>query len=111
MDELSKSLHFIIYNEVNRILDNISIDFDINREQLHKYAYEKVEDYVNNDNNIIEIPIISDGDSSEILDNPSIVSNLNNTNTNVKCKQLTRKGKQCDYNSKPNSEFCGRHSK
>ena len=71
-----------------------------------KYKIEKCDNPITtwklfpsfNEDNIIDIPIISDGETIE---------NANNG----KCKQLTKKGKQCDYTAKPNSEFCGRHSK
>ena len=101
MDELAKSLHFIIFSEINKILDNISIDYNINRDELNKYVNEQMDEipfHNINEDTIIDIPIISDG---ETIDNPN----------NGKCKQLTKKGKQCDYTAKPNSEFCGRHSK
>ena len=121
MDELAKSLHFIIYHEVNKMLDCISIDFNINREELNKYAPDKqYEIETNNENCIIIIPVISDDDeTTEISLNQNELTNNNDNNPNsvgnsiinIKCKQMTRKGKQCDYNSKPNSEYCGRHSK
>jgi hypothetical protein len=101
MDKLAKSLHFIINTEINKILDNISIEYNISRDDLNKYVHEQI-DEINcsniNEDTIIDIPIISD-------DEP--IDNINNG----KCKQLTKKGKQCDYTAKPNSEFCGRHSK
>ena len=104
MDQLAKSLHFIIYTEINKILDNISIDYNISRDDLNKYVHDEMDEMDEmpcsdvNEDNIIDIPIISDGETIE---------NANNG----KCKQLTKKGKQCDYTAKPNSEFCGRHSK
>jgi|LakMenEpi03Aug12_release.lakeMendotaPanAssembly.Ray.scaffolds.fasta_scaffold376486_2 hypothetical protein len=101
MDELAKSLHFIIYSEINKILDNISIDYNISRDELNKYVDEQIDEIqcpTVNEDNIIDIPIISD---DEPIDNAN----------NGKCKQLTKKGKQCDYTAKPNSEYCGRHSK
>lgn len=120
MNELVKSLHFIIYHKVNKVLDNISIDFNINREELNKYMQEQEEcgEIVNNndnDNDIIVIPILSDDENTETESNKE-KSDINcdivsNTIVNIKCKQVTRKGKQCDYNAKPNSEYCGRHSK
>jgi len=101
MDELTKSLHFIIFSEINKILDNISIDYNINRDELNKYVNDQMDETPSlniNEDIVIDIPIISDGET------------IDNTN-NGKCKQLTKKGKQCDYTAKPNSEFCGRHSK
>ena len=101
MDELAKSLHIIINIEINKILDNISIEYNISRDELNKYAHEQIDQTecaTINQDNIIDIPNIS-GDES--IDNGNI----------VKCKKLTKKGKQCDYSAKPNSEFCGRHSK
>jgi hypothetical protein len=126
MNELAKSLHFIIYHEVSKILDNISLDFSIPREELNKYLEKDIEEeYIieetvnNSENVIIVLPVISDDETLEIQDNTNNTkitdnkSNLQNTAVPivVKCKELTRKGKQCDYNAKPNSEYCGRHTK
>ena len=119
MNELSNSLHFIIYHKVNKVLDNISIDYNINREELNKYVQEQEEQsgeiVNNNDSNIIVIPLLSDDENTETASNiekSDITCDiLSNTIVNIKCKQVTRKGKQCDYNAKPNSEYCGRHSK
>lgn len=128
MNELANSLNFIIKNEINKVLDNISINFNINRDELNIYTnldeYEKDNNAINNVDNLIEIPDINTdneylenstnsdlkrNDNSDIkVDNKVLNSNITN---NIKCKQMTRKGKQCDYNCKPNSEYCGRHSK
>jgi hypothetical protein len=102
------------------VLDNISIDFNINREELNKYSNEIIVQETINQNNVIELPIISDDENMEKVCNPIELNNIpnidltqtNNSNlNNIKCKQMTQKGKQCDYKSKPNSEYCGRHSK
>ncbi len=120
MDEFAKTIHFIINHEINKVLDNISIDFNINREELNKYGAEILDQDIINENNVIELPIISDDENLDKLHIPIDLNNhtnieitpSNDSNTNnIKCKQMTRKGKQCDYNSKPNSEYCGRHSK
>ena len=120
MDEFAKTIHFIINHEINKVLDNISIDFNINREELNKYSNEILDQEVINDYYVIELPTISDDENLEKLHNPIDINNdinieltqANDSNlNNIKCKQITRKGKQCDYNSKPNSEYCGRHSK
>jgi hypothetical protein len=132
MNELAKSLHFIIYQEVSKILDNISLDYSIPREKLNKYLEKDIEEeYIieetvnNSENVIIVLPVISDDETLEIQDNTNNTNNTNNTKMTdsksnlqntafpivVKCKELTRKGKQCDYNAKPNSEYCGRHTK
>lgn len=120
MDEFAKTIHFIINHEINLVLDNISIDFNIHREDLNKYCNEILD---LNEDNVIEIPTISDYENLEKSDIPIVLnndtlneitqtneSNINNIN-NIKCKQITRRGKQCDYNAKPNSEYCGRHLK
>lgn len=120
MDEFAKTIRFIINHEINIVLDNISNDFNINREELDKYCVEIIDQDIINADNVIELPIISDDEKIEKSHNPIHLNNnsnientpLNDSNTNnIKCKQITRKGKQCDYNSKPNSEYCGRHSK
>lgn len=128
MDELSKSLHFIIFNEVNKILDKISVDYNINRHDLEKYTENEphdknqMQDEIINNNQCetIVLPVISDDDTVELANNGSELNANTSCNSaisnkveamNIKCKQVTRKGKQCDYNAKPNSEYCGRHSK
>jgi hypothetical protein len=128
MDELSKSLHFIIFNEMNKILDKISVDFNINRHDLNKYTENEHDDknqiqdeIINNiQYETIVLPVISDDDTFELANNGSELNTNTSCNSansnkaeavNIKCKQVTRKGKQCDYNAKPNSEYCGRHSK
>ena len=123
MDELEKTLHYIIYHKINKILDNISNDFNINREDLNNYIEKEQdneqiqENICTSENAIIVLPIISDDDTTELSNdvnkekNKFCENNNNETEIVIKCKQITRKGKQCDYNAKPNSEYCGRHSK
>jgi hypothetical protein len=121
MDELANSLTFIIKNEINKVLDDISINFNINRDVLNIYTDVeefKINKTVNNLSENLEIPVIIVPDECienniELKINHNVdnkITTSNNTN-NLKCKQMTRKGKQCDYNCKPNSEYCGRHSK
>ena len=89
---------------------------------INKYHQKEIEEQyileetVNNDENvIIVLPVLSDDDTLEISNNINQLNNTNSENnlqpTSNKCKEVTRKGKQCDYNAKPNSEYCGRHSK
>lgn len=131
MNELANSLNFIIKYEINKVLDNISIKYNINRSDLNEYTNvdEEISEYeknsiINNANDIIEIPSISSDDediqnsnnSKFKMDNKLEIKEDDNlhkiSNTsNLKCKQMTRKGKQCEYNCKANSEYCGRHSK
>ena len=81
MNELSKSLYFIINHELNKVLDSISIDFSINREELNKYHQKEIEEQyileetVNNDENvIIVLPVLSDDDTLEISNNIKVFS-------------------------------------
>jgi predicted transcriptional regulator len=53
MDELKLALQFVIKKELDIILENISTDYNIPLEQLHKYTDKKSIE-IKNDTNIVE---------------------------------------------------------
>jgi len=53
MDELKLALQFVIKKELDIILENISTDYNIPLEQLHKYTDTKSIE-IKNDTNIVE---------------------------------------------------------
>ena len=90
MDNLSNSLTFIINKEIELILDNISIDYSINRQDLNKYVLNNSKKTNKNDKLVItDIAIESE---------------------NGVCKGKTKKGDSCPNKSKIGTTFCGKHT-
>jgi hypothetical protein len=86
MDTLEEVLNFMVKKNVDIILDNISVDFNIDRDKLDKYiCYEQ----------------------SHILSNKQISVNGSG---DIICQGKTKKGEPCGNKSKPNTNFCGKHS-
>ena len=90
MDNLSNSLTFIINKEIELILDNISIDYSLNRQDLNKYLLNNSKKTNKNDKLVItEIPI---------------------EGGNGVCKGKTKKGDSCPNKAKMGTTFCGKHT-
>ena len=86
MESLEEVLNFIVKKNLEIILDNISTDFNIERDKLDKYTIL---------------------DQSKILINKP---NNINTSTDTICQGKTKKGEVCGNKAKPNTNFCGKHS-
>ena len=79
---------FIIRKNMEIILDNISVDFNIDREKLDPYL--------------------------KITQNLNITAanqevNSNSVQTTI-CQGKTKKGESCPNKAKPNTLYCGKHS-
>jgi len=86
MEGIEEVFNYIVNKKLEIILDNISTDFNIDREKLDKYI---------------------------IIDPSKIVFNKpNNINTfpDTICQGKTKKGEPCGNKAKPNTNFCGKHS-
>jgi hypothetical protein len=86
MESIEEVLNFIVNKNLEIILDNISTDFNIERDKLDKYIIL---------------------DQSKILTDKS---NNINTSTDTICQGKTKKGEICRNKAKPNTNFCGKHS-
>ena len=86
MTSLENVLQFIIKKNLEIILDNISVDFNIEREKLDKYIETSIETNASNSNDT----------------QPTLTSNI--------CQGKTKKGELCPNKAKPNTNFCGKHS-
>jgi len=86
MDSLEEVLNFMVKKNLEIILDNISVDFNIEREKLCKYT----------------------------LIDQSLETSNKQLNTNVVCDNIcqgkTKKGDPCGNKAKPNTNFCGKHT-
>jgi hypothetical protein len=80
MDELKLALQFVIKKELDIILENISTDYNIPIEQLHKYTIDRKPIESTIDTNIVEF-----------------------------CQALTKKNGICGNKIK-SGKFCGKHS-
>jgi len=79
---------FIIRKNMEIILDNISADFNIDREKLEPYLKMTQPPY------------------TITLANPELSSNP----TTIICQGKTKKGESCPNKAKPNTMYCGKHS-
>jgi hypothetical protein len=78
---------FIIRKNMEIILDNISTDFNIDREILDSYL------------KMTQTPLMTH------LANPELSSG-----TTTICQGKTKKGESCPNKAKPNTMYCGKHS-
>jgi hypothetical protein len=90
MDSLSNSLTFIINKELELILDNISLDYSIERQDLNKYLLNNSKKSSKNEKSIAtDIPL--EGGSGV-------------------CQGKTKKGESCPNKAKNGTTFCGKHT-
>ena len=90
MEQLTNSLTLILNKEIELILDNISEDYSINRQDLNKYL-------LNNSKK---------SNKSVGLVSPDILVD----STNGICQGKTKKGDGCPNKAKPGTSFCGKHT-
>jgi len=90
MEQLTNSLTLILNKEIELILDNISEDYSINRQDLNKYLLNNSK----KSNKQEALP------TSEILFDSG----------NGICQGKTKKGDGCPNKSKPGTSFCGKHT-
>ena len=86
METLEEVLNFMVKKKTEIILDNISVDFNIERDKLDKY-------------------ILID----QSLENSKQQLNTNIVSANI-CQGKTKKGDPCGNKAKPNTNFCGKHT-
>jgi hypothetical protein len=86
MDSLEEVLNYMVKKNLEIILDNISVDFNIERELLDKYL-------------IINTSEVSSNKQSKL-----------NVVSDIICQGKTKKGEPCGNKAKPNTNFCGKHS-
>lgn len=91
MDNLSNSLMFVVNKELESILDNISLDYSINREDLNKYLLCNSKKQNKNEKQI----------------NPDLP---NDTVGLSICQGKTKKGENCPNKAKNGTIFCGKHT-
>jgi len=91
MENLSNSLMFIINKELESILDNISIDYSLDREDLNKYLFNNSKKQSKNDKE-------------------NNVDLKNDTNGLSICQGKTKKGESCPNKAKNGTIFCGKHT-
>lgn len=86
METLEEVLNFMVKKKTEIILDNISVDFNIEREKLDKYSLI---------------------DQSLETSNKQLITNVVSDNI---CQGKTKKGDPCGNKAKPNTNFCGKHT-
>jgi len=84
---------FIIRKNLEIILDNISADFNIDREKLNPYLKLT-------QNQCVTPPPTLELSSSGGVNQPITI-----------CKGKTKKGESCPNKAKPNTIYCGKHSR
>ena len=90
MENLSNSFTFIINKEIEIILDNISEDYSINREDLNKYLLNNSKKTNKSEIELIDQILVEGG--------------------NGICQGKTKKGDGCPNKAKPGTIFCGKHT-
>jgi hypothetical protein len=90
MEQLMNSLTLILNKEIELILDTISEDYSINRQDLNKYL-------LNN----------SKKSNKQITSN---VTDISVDSGNSICQGKTKKGDGCPNKAKPGTSFCGKHT-
>ena len=91
MENLSNSFTFIINKEIEIILDNISEDYSINRQDLNKY-------------------LLNDSKNKTNKNEIESINAIQVEGANGICQGKTKKGDDCPNKAKPGTLFCGKHT-